>query len=301
MVQVLSSSVNNANNTLLKDFPHLMHVGNANMKKILSTNVSTLDSCSVCYDIAHGQEVLPIAGVRYDLNRTFPHSHNKFQYISGPMSEGPWSEKPCCNCTNCNEEKCPCRSKQSDRRHFHQDTGALLIDDAPRALYTCSRSCKSKCCYSKAINGIGHVLRLLKTKHKGWAVQTLQSIPKGTYVCDYVGESVSFDFERQEASVNGEHQMTFVVSVNKFGTNHRFGIDGHSKGNIARFFNHSCEPNMSMVLLCEPHMPIGTNPRVAMFTTRDVDAFEEMTWMYNKRPSGSIECKCGAQSCRKVL
>ena len=114
---------------------------------------------------------------------------------------------------------------------------------------------------------------------------------------------MSHDFERQEVSVNGEHQTTFVVSVDRFGSSHRFGIDGHSKGNIARFFNHSCEPNMCMRLLCENHMPNDgqTQPRVAMFTQRNIDAFEELTWMYNRKATGSIECCCGAETCRKVL
>ena len=163
------------------------------------------------------------------------------------------------------------------------------------------RSCTSDCCSTKILPGIGHALRLLKTKKKGWGVQTLQPIPKGTYVCDYVGELVSHDFERQEASANGEHQTTFVVSVDHFGSNHRFGIDGHSKGNLARFFNHSCEPNMCMRLICERNLPVGTQPRVAMFTVRNVDPFEELTWMYNPRSTGSIECCCGAPTCRKRL
>lgn len=65
----------------------------------MSNAIHTLNNTSACYDISFDQEILPIPGVRYDHHHTFPHnSHpNKFEYIPGPMSNGEWSERPCCN------------------------------------------------------------------------------------------------------------------------------------------------------------------------------------------------------------
>ena len=53
--------------------------------------------------------------------------------------------------------------------------------------------------------------------------------------------------------------------------------------------------------ILEAGLPSDAKPRVAMYTERDIKAFEELTWCYNKNPTGSIECKCGALNCRKVL
>uniref|UniRef100_A0A5K3FYF7 Post-SET domain-containing protein n=1 Tax=Mesocestoides corti TaxID=53468 RepID=A0A5K3FYF7_MESCO len=55
-------------------------------------------------------------------------------------------------------------------------------------------------------------------------------------------------------------------------------------------FNHSCEPNLTMM------------PMLALFALRDIRAHEELTYNYFEK-SGEIveragkECRCGTSSC----
>ena len=149
--------------------------------------------------------------------------------------------------------------------------------------------------------GLGHLLRLVKTRTKGWCVQTMVAIPKGTYVCDYVGELVSSDFVRCEESTNGTHRTTFVVSMDKYGSKHKFGIDGHSKSNVARFFNHCCDPNcFKQRVFCDHGSRL---PRIAFYAMRDIQPYEELCYDYGYAdvPGKTMPCMCGQKGCKKLL
>jgi SET domain-containing protein len=150
-------------------------------------------------------------------------------------------------------------------------------------------------------------VRVVKLAKKGWAVQALQDIAEGTFVCEYAGEAVPPGFERDVG------EMTFVIQVDRFGgTAHRFGVDGSTRANLGRVFNHSCDPNMRLVLVDEgggagTHAGEGGGaggghpPRIAFFASRDIELGEELTWRYNGRTTGGIPCLCGAERCKGWL
>lgn len=73
-----------------------------------------------------------------------------------------------------------------------------------------------------------------------------------------------------------------------------------TRGSIARFINHSCEPNCKMI-----KWTVGGKPRMALFAgDKGITTGEELTYDYNFNPY-SIKnvqaCRCGAASCRGVL
>lgn len=82
-------------------------------------------------------------------------------------------------------------------------------------------------------------------------------------------------------------------------------VDGRKKGNIGRYFNHSCDPN----LFCQ-YVFVDTQdvrfPSVAFFAIRDIKAGSELTWSYNYDDDidmgiEPVLCRCGADNCRIVL
>lgn len=83
-----------------------------------------------------------------------------------------------------------------------------------------------------------------------------------------------------------------------------FIIDAKTKGNIGRFLNHSCNPNMIV-----QHVLVDTHdlrlPWVAFFTKTRVMAGEELCWDYNYEvgmvKGRRIDCKCHAPNCRGRL
>ncbi|XP_040398341.1 histone-lysine N-methyltransferase SETDB2-like isoform X3 [Cygnus olor] len=79
-------------------------------------------------------------------------------------------------------------------------------------------------------------------------------------------------------------------------------LDATKEGNVGRFLNHSCCPNLfAQSVFVETHN--RSFPWVAFFTNRHVKAGTELTWDYGyeagSMPEMEISCQCGVQMCRK--
>ncbi|KAM7031567.1 histone-lysine N-methyltransferase SETDB2 isoform 3-T3 [Passerculus sandwichensis] len=79
-------------------------------------------------------------------------------------------------------------------------------------------------------------------------------------------------------------------------------LDATKEGNVGRFLNHSCCPNLfAQSVFVETHN--RSFPWVAFFTNRHVKAGTELTWDYGyeagSMPETEISCHCGVQKCRK--
>jgi len=73
-----------------------------------------------------------------------------------------------------------------------------------------------------------------------------------------------------------------------------------TRGSIARFINHSCEPNCRMI-----KWTVSGKPRMALFAgDKGIMTGEELTYDYNFDPysvKNVQECRCGTASCRGFL
>ncbi|XP_077171060.1 histone-lysine N-methyltransferase SETDB2 [Paroedura picta] len=81
-------------------------------------------------------------------------------------------------------------------------------------------------------------------------------------------------------------------------------LDATREGNVGRFFNHSCCPNLFVQsVFVETHN--RNFPWVAFFTSRHIKAGTELTWDYGylpgSMPETEIPCQCGSQKCRKKI
>uniref|UniRef100_A0A8D2L7H4 Uncharacterized protein n=1 Tax=Varanus komodoensis TaxID=61221 RepID=A0A8D2L7H4_VARKO len=81
-------------------------------------------------------------------------------------------------------------------------------------------------------------------------------------------------------------------------------LDATEEGNVGRFLNHSCSPNLFVQsVFVETHN--RNFPWVAFFTNRHVKAGTELTWDYGYEPGSmpekEITCQCGSNKCRKKI
>ncbi|KAM4795004.1 histone-lysine N-methyltransferase SETDB2-like [Rhinophrynus dorsalis] len=81
-------------------------------------------------------------------------------------------------------------------------------------------------------------------------------------------------------------------------------LDASKEGNVGRFLNHSCCPNLFVQnVFVETHHK--GFPWVAFFTNRLVKAGTELTWDYNYEvgsvPEKEITCLCGHPECRNII
>ncbi|EFN60467.1 Histone-lysine N-methyltransferase, H3 lysine-9 specific 5, partial [Camponotus floridanus] len=204
-----------------------------------------------------------------------------------------------CRCEdNCSSEKCLCGN--ISLRCWYNEEGKLIPEfnyTDPPMLFECNPACDCNriTCNNRVIqHGLTQRFQLFRTKGKGWGLRTLRHIPKGTYVCEYVGEIIS----DSEADHREDDSYLFDLD-NRDGET--YCIDARRYGNIARFINHSCAPNLLPVRVFVEHQDLHF-PRIAFFANRDIEADEELGFDYGEKfwiiKCKSFTCTCGAENCR---
>ena len=138
-------------------------------------------------------------------------------------------------------------------------------------------------------------LERFMTEEKGWGVKSKVKIPGGEFVMEYVGEVVSekeFKLRMLTEYVDDTHHYCLHLDGGAV-------IDGHRMGGECRFVNHSCRPNCEM-----QKWTVNGLYRMALFTLRDIEPGEELTYDYNFslfNPHEGQPCRCGAPDCRGVI
>lgn len=135
----------------------------------------------------------------------------------------------------------------------------------------------------------------LKTLNKGWGLFAGQFIPKGSFIVQYIGEIYYLDSQYGERKLK-EYQSkncTYLMSISNTEV-----IDPTYKGNIARFINHSCDPN------CETQKwYVQGEICIGVFSIKDIRENEELTFNYGFDLFKTIfqKCYCGSFNCKGYL
>ncbi|KAH9518943.1 hypothetical protein Btru_008757 [Bulinus truncatus] len=141
--------------------------------------------------------------------------------------------------------------------------------------------CNYQLCNNRVIQrGIKKKLKVFKTKNKGYGLQSLESILPLHFVCEYAGEVINEEEAKHrisETDKSGRDNYLIVLKEFWKGNELRTFVDPLIVGNIGRFINHSCDPNLIMV-------PVRINhsvPRLALFANQNIIAGEELTFDYS--------------------
>jgi len=135
----------------------------------------------------------------------------------------------------------------------------------------------------------------------GFGVRCPIGLPSNLFVCEYAGEIIDRkeDANARESRYRREGRSQYILPLGD--SRSAFAIDATLKGNVARFLNHSCDPNLNKV---EAYVDHGDKRhfRVAFFTARAVEPGAELTWSYGSayKPTDQ-ECSCGAKNCKGYL
>ncbi|KAF9589171.1 hypothetical protein IFM89_019487 [Coptis chinensis] len=183
------------------------------------------------------------------------------------------------------------------------------------------KECWSKCGCSKGCGnrvvqrGIACNLQVFLTSEgKGWGLRTLEDLPKGTFVCEYVGEILTNNdlWDRiLRRTGNEKHTYTVLLDAN-WGSKgvlkdeEALCLDATYYGNVARFINHRCFDANLVDIPVEVEIPDHHYYHLAFFTTRQINALEELTWDYgidfdnDYHPMKAFQCRCGSGCCRDM-
>ncbi|XP_058769896.1 histone-lysine N-methyltransferase ASHH1-like isoform X2 [Vicia villosa] len=144
-----------------------------------------------------------------------------------------------------------------------------------------------KCEYAKT--------KLFKTEGRGWGLLADEDIKAGQFVIEYCGEVISWKEAKRRSHTYETQGLTdaYIISLNASES-----IDATRKGSIARFINHSCQPN------CETRKwTVMGEIRVGIFARQDIPIGTELAYDYNFEWFGGakVRCLCGAPKCSGFL
>uniref|UniRef100_A0A6P8SEV2 [histone H3]-lysine(9) N-methyltransferase n=1 Tax=Geotrypetes seraphini TaxID=260995 RepID=A0A6P8SEV2_GEOSA len=252
-------------------------------------------------DIARGYERIPVPCVNSVDSEPCP---TNYKYVSQNCVTSPMNVdrnithlQYCVCIDDCSSSNCMCG--QLSMRCWYDKDGRLLPEFnmlEPPLIFECNHACSCwRTCRNRVVqNGLRVQLQLYRTKNMGWAVRSMQDIPIGTFVCEYVGEMIS----NSEADVREDDSYLFDLD-NKDGE--VYCIDARFYGNISRFINHLCEPNLIPVRIFMSHQDLRF-PRIAFFSSRKIEAGEQLGFDYGDRfwdiKGKYFSCQCNSPKCK---
>ncbi|KMT15079.1 hypothetical protein BVRB_3g062010 [Beta vulgaris subsp. vulgaris] len=274
-------------------------------------------------DISEGKEDVPICAVNtIDDEKPAP-----FNYITSVMYPD-WCQPippKGCDCKNgCSDsERCACAVKNGGDIPFNYN-GAIV--QAKPLVYECGPLCKCPpSCHNRVSQlGIKLPLEVFKTDSRGWGVRCLSAIPSGSFICEYIGELLD-DKEAEQRTGNDEYLFDIGQNYNDTSLwdglsallpemtsatddvieNIGFTIDAVRYGNIGRFINHSCSPNLYAQNVLYDHEDKRI-PHIMFFAAENIPPLQELTYHYNYTIDqvfdslGNIKkksCHCGSMEC----
>lgn len=216
-----------------------------------------------------------------------------------------------CKCEDSCSSACPCGLGTS----IAYQNGILAEDFATsvsRPIVECSTLCTCQNCLNHVVqNGIHVQLQVFKTEHKGFGVKTLQFIPKLSFICEYAGELIDKFEAQKRIKDRSPQEPNYIYVLNEFNSESSSSctiIDPTFVGNVGRYLNHCCSPNLIPV-------PVRANsmvPRICFFAKRDIFPHEELTYIYGTdtcdteldidiKNEITKKCYCESSECVGVL
>ncbi|CAN4080713.1 unnamed protein product [Withania somnifera] len=245
----------------------------------------------------------------YITNMQYP----DWYYISRPQG---------CSCTSgCSDyEQCSCASRNGGEIPFN--TRGSIIRAKP-LVYERDPSCK---CPPSCKNRVSlqYHLEVFKTESKGWGLRSRDYVSSGSFVCEYVGELLDgkeaenridhdeylFDvgnYEEEISKRNIARNTNLKVESNSLQRKDEdvFTLDALRYGNVGRFINHSCSPNLyaQNVMYWQGDRRV---PHIMFFASNCIAPLEELTYHYNYQidhvydKNGNLKrknCRCRSPKC----
>ncbi|KAJ1290773.1 hypothetical protein BS78_02G269600 [Paspalum vaginatum] len=197
-------------------------------------------------------------------------------------------------------EVCPTSHKKTEEYNgefsvSQEQTNAWLRINGSKP---CGRGQKEYIHY-KQLKGWKHLV-VYKSGIHGLGLYTSVFIPRGSMVVEYVGEIVGQRVaDKREKEYQSGKRQQYKSACYFFKIDREHIVDATRKGGIARFVNHSCQPNCVAKIIS-----VRNEKKVMFFAERQINPGEEITYDYhfNREDEGQrIPCFCRSRYCRRYL
>ncbi|XP_068201677.1 uncharacterized protein [Palaemon carinicauda] len=194
-------------------------------------------------------------------------------YLSNDYIEG-------CKCGKICNENCQCLLQHG----CPYEIGKLKKNYYDKPIFECNEWCNcSNYCPNRVVQrGPVTGLKVLPLPGKGHGVVSSYFIPRNSFVCEYAGEYISVEEACLRFSQQSDKDSNYILILKEHFLKSASGpcitiIDPTVVGNIGRYINHSCNPNLVVV-------PVRINsmlPHAAFFAVQDILPGEELCYDYS--------------------
>uniref|UniRef100_A0A5B6YRI2 Putative histone-lysine N-methyltransferase, H3 lysine-9 specific SUVH1 n=1 Tax=Davidia involucrata TaxID=16924 RepID=A0A5B6YRI2_DAVIN len=286
-------------------------------------------------DLTSGAESIPVSLVNDIDDDKGPAHFTYFPTLKYSKSFNIMQPSYGCNCHKAclpGDLNCSCIRKNGG--DFPYIANNILISRKP-LVYECGPTCP---CFPDCKNRVSQIglkvrLEVFKTTDRGWGLQSLDPIRAGSFICEYGGEVIDSVKVKQVGDEGDSDEYVFDTTRiydNSLKWNYEPGlldeessvdanednkipspliISAKNVGNVARFMNHSCSPNVFWQLVLYEHNSEAFL-HVAFFAIKHIPPMTELTYDYgisqsekyeaqsSNAPRGKKECLCGSPKCR---
>lgn len=129
-----------------------------------------------------------------------------------------------------------------------------------------------------------------------WGMFAIEAIEPEQFVIEYVGELLR---SRLADGREHEYEAHGLDSSYLFRVDDEWVVDATRKGGLARFINHSCDPNCYTKIITVEGLK-----KIAIYAKRLIRPGEELFYDYKftfEAEEKKVPCLCGARNCRKYM
>lgn len=278
-------------------------------------------------DISSGIENIPVCLVNEVDSEKGP-SHfrysNRIEYLRSLDSMKPLEICRCASVCLPGDLSCTC-AKLNGGYLPYSSTGTLV--SRKPLIYECNGSC---CCSSNCRNrvtqrGIRLQLEVFKTNDRGWGLRSWDPIRAGTFICEYTGEVIN-RINLDDENAEDDEYVFQAIKADEKAFKWNYGpelleeggadcsggslgplpiiISAKRSGNISRFMNHSCSPNVFWQPVLYDHGDEGY-PHIMFFAMKHIPPMTELTYDYGTSDGAGCrrtrKCLCKSPKCRGVF
>ncbi|XP_047330328.1 histone-lysine N-methyltransferase, H3 lysine-9 specific SUVH1-like [Impatiens glandulifera] len=267
-------------------------------------------------DLTSGAENLPVSLVNDVDGEKGPAYFTYFPSLKYAKPFTSLQPSPSCSCKGgcqAGDANCHCFQKNGKSLPYTLFGIVLSINSL---IYECGPSCLCPLNCRNRISQAGLKFRLevFRTKDRGWGLRSWDPIRAGSFICEYAGEVIdestidSFVRENEDDYVfDATRSYDPPESMRSMSTGSPkipfpLVISSKNVGNVGRFMNHSCDPNVYW----QPVIRENNNESylyIAFFAIGHIPPMSELTYHYGTVTSGNVEqrkkkCLCGSSKCR---
>ncbi|RZC33964.1 histone-lysine N-methyltransferase 2C-like [Asbolus verrucosus] len=136
---------------------------------------------------------------------------------------------------------------------------------------------------------------LARSKIQGLGLYAARDLEKHTMVIEYIGEIIRTELaETREKKYEAKNRGIYMFRLDEERV-----VDATLCGGLARYINHSCNPNC-----VAETVEVDRDYRIIIFAKRRIQRGEELAYDYKfdiEDDQHKISCMCGAPNCRKWM